>query len=69
MIPEIIDKNLYLLLTGKVSAVVELYVQNHGGSFLDGLRKFIYSSTYRRLEDEQTKLWHLCPMGVYEEFV
>ena len=69
MIPEITYKNLYLLLPGKVSAVVELYVQNHGGSFLDGLRKFYNSSTYHRLENEQTKLWHLGPVGLYEEFV
>ena len=40
MIPEITDKNLYLLLPGKVSAVVELYVQNHGGSLLDGLSAY-----------------------------
>jgi hypothetical protein len=68
MIPEITDKNLYLLLPGKVSAVVEQYVQNHGGSLLDGLRKFYYSSTYRKLEKEQTKLWHLGPVALYQEF-
>lgn len=65
MIPEITEKNLYLLLPGKVSAVVEQYVQNHGGSLLDGLRKFYNSSTYHRLENEQTKLWHLGPVGFY----
>lgn len=69
MIPEITDKNLYLLLPGKVSAVVGQYVQNYGGSLLDGLRKFYNSSTYQRLENEQTKLWHLGPVGLYEEFV
>ena len=53
----------------KVSAVVELYVQKHGGSFLDGLRKFYNSSTYSNLEKEQTKLWHLGPVGLYEEFL
>lgn len=68
MIPEITDKNLYLLLPGKVSAVVEQYVQNHGGSLLDGLRKFYNSSTYRKLEKEETKLWHLGPVALYQEF-
>ena len=30
--------------------------------------KSIYSSvTYRRLEDESTKLWHLGPVALYEE--
>ena len=40
MIPEISDKNLYLLLPGKVAAVVEQYVEDNGVSILDGLRKF-----------------------------
>ncbi len=68
MIPEITDKNLYLLLPGKVSAVVEQYVDEHHTSMLDGLRKFYHSSTYRHLEQEQTKLWHLGPVALYQEF-
>lgn len=54
MIPEITDKYLYLLLPGKVSAVVEQYVVDDGVTVLDGLRKFYNSSTYRKLEKEQT---------------
>ena len=69
MIPEITDKNLYLLVPGKVAAVVEQYVDDHSVPVLDGLRKFYNSSTYRKLENEQTKLWHLGPVGLYEEFV
>jgi len=68
MIPEITDKNLYLLLPGKVAAVVEQYVEDNGVSILDGLRKFYNSSTYRKLEKEQTKLWHLGPVALYQEF-
>ena len=67
MIPEITDKNLYLLLPGKVAAVVEQYVEDNGVSILDGLRKFYNSSTYRKLEKEQTKLWHLGPVALYQE--
>ena len=69
MIPEITEKNLYLLLPGKVAAVVEQYIADNGVSMLDGLRKFSNSSTNSNLEKEQTKLWHLGPVGLYEEFV
>ena len=69
MIPEITDRNLYLLLPGKVAAVVEQYIADNGVSILDCLRKFYNSSTYSNLEKEQTKLWHLGPVGLYEEFV
>ena len=69
MIPEITDKNLYLLLPGKVAAVVEQYVEDNGVSILEGLRKFYNSSTYQHLEKEQTKLWHLGPVALYQEFL
>lgn len=68
MIPVITDKNLYLLLPGKVSAVVEQYVADSGVSILDGLRKFYNSSTYCNLEKEESKLWHLGPVALYQEF-
>ena len=58
-IPEITDKNLYLLLPGKVSAVVGRYVDENSVNLLDGLRAFYNSLTYKNLELEQTKTW-LC---------
>ena len=55
MILEITDENLYLLLPGKVAALVEQYSAYNGVSILDGLRKFYNSSTYSNLEKEQNK--------------
>ena len=69
MIPEITDKNLYLLLPGKVVAVVEQYVEEHHTSMLEGLRRFYSSATYHKLEQEHTKLWHLGPVALYQEFM
>lgn len=60
MIPEITDKNLYLLLPGKVAAVVEQYVDDYSVSVLEGLCKFYNSSTYRKLEKEQTMASRAC---------
>lgn len=67
-IPEITDDNLYLLLPGKVAAVVEQYVDDKGVSILEALRLFYNSSTYKQLESEHTKLWHLGPVALYQEF-
>ncbi len=68
MIPEITDKNLYLLLPGKVSAIVGKYVDENSINLLDGLRKFYNSMTYKSLEREQTKTWHLGPVALYQMF-
>lgn len=68
MIPDISDNNLYLLLPGKVSAVVERFVDENNLSLLDGLRMFYNSMTYKNLEQEQTKLWHLGPVALYQTF-
>lgn len=69
MIPEITDKNVFLLLPGKVSAVVGKYVDENAVDLLDGLRKFYNSMTYKNLEREQTKMWHLGPVALYQQFV
>ena len=68
MIPEITDKNLYLLLPGKVSAIVGKYVDENSIKLLDGLRAFYNSMTYKDLEREQTKTWHLGPVALYQMF-
>lgn len=68
MIPEITDKNMFLLLPGKVSAVVGRYVDENAINLLDGLRKFYNSTTYKNLEREQTKTWHLGPVALYQMF-
>ncbi len=66
---KITNKNLYLLLPSKVSLFAQLYVKEHGGSIIDAIRKFYYSKTYQKLEDESTKLWHYGPVALYEEFM
>lgn len=68
MIPEITNANLYLLLPGKV-ADVAMHVANHDHiSPLDALRKFYSSATYKHLEQEETKLWHLGPVALFQEY-
>lgn len=65
----ITDKNLFLLIPGKVSNVARIYVEKYGGSMLDAIRAFYHSKTYRELEREESKYWHLGPVALYEDFM
>jgi len=69
MIPEITQKNLYLLLPGKVTDVVKIYADEMGCSYQEALKKFYTSKTYKSLEKESTKFWHLGPVALYEELI
>jgi hypothetical protein len=69
MIPQITKDNLYLLLPGKVVAVADMYAKEHHVSTIDALRQFYHSNTYKKLEKEETKLWHLGPVAIYQEFI
>ncbi|MDO4462413.1 MAG: hypothetical protein Q4C30_07965 [Bacteroidia bacterium] len=63
---EISNKNLYLLLPGKVSAVSSLYAHEHKCDIYQAMHKFYKSNTYKTLEDENSKYWHLGTVALYE---
>jgi len=60
--------NLYLLLPGKVADVATMYARVHHVAYLKALSKFYKSKTYKLLEQENSKYWHLGPVALYEEF-
>ena len=68
MIPEIINNNVHLLIPGKAAHFARIYIEQHGGIMLDALRAFYSSKMYHELENESTKLWHLGPVALYEDF-
>ena len=47
----ITQKNLYLILPGKVSKVAVMYANEFGLSIVDALTAIYSSEIYRRLED------------------
>ena len=49
-------RSRYLLLSSKVSLFAQIYVKEHRGSMIDAIRKFYHSKTYKKLENESTKL-------------
>ncbi len=66
---KITSENLYLLLPGKVSKMAVMYASDFGLSITESLKRIYQSSTYRQLEDEETKLWHYGPVALYEMFL
>lgn len=66
---QITSQNLYLLLPGKVSKMAVMYAEDFGLSITEALNRIYQSSTYRQLDDEETKLWHYGPVALYQMFL
>ena len=64
----ITPEQLYLILPYKVSQLSMLIAKKLGMSILDAGRIVYKSNTYRNLEREETKLWHLGPIALFEYF-
>lgn len=66
---EITQKNLYLILPGKVSKMAIMYATDFEVSIVEALKKIYESATYKELEDESSKLWHYGPVALYQAFL
>lgn len=60
--------NLYLLLPSKMSWLATMLSEDKGISIVEAMIILYSSSFYARLADESTKLWHLGPVALYEEY-
>ena len=65
---EINQNNLYLLLPSKVSRIADYLALKNNIGVIDAIKCVYSSNTYRRLEQESSKMWHLGPVALYEEF-
>ena len=65
----ITSDTLYLILPGKVSHLAMFIAKKTGMSVLDAIRTVYESNTYRQLAREETKLWHLGPVALYEYYL
>lgn len=68
MINSITPEKLYLILPFKVSQLAVLLSKKLGISNREALTEIYRSETYRQLENEKTKLWHLGPVALLEYF-
>jgi len=63
-------KKFEAVLVLLIPKVIELIVENNGGDEVTATRAFYSSGLYSLLEQEETKLWHLSPLtlfNLYEE--
>ena len=62
----ITQDNLYLPLPSKISWLAMLMVEDKGVSITEAIETLYKSDLYKQLEKEETKLWHLGPVALYE---
>lgn len=61
----ITQDNLHLLLPGKVTALARFYAEDNHCSMLEAMRYIYSTSLYEQLSTENTKLWHLGAISLY----
>lgn len=64
---EVTQGNLYLFLPSKVSRMAEMISEDENIGLVDAIRRIYNSQTYRSLERESSKLWHLGPVDLCRE--
>lgn len=69
MLPEITQDNVYIFIPYKVAKITTAIRQDSQMSLKEALLSFYRSNTYRLLEQENTKLWHLSPAQIYVDFL
>lgn len=62
------QKKFEAMLILIVPAVVHLIIENYGYSEVDASRSFYESQVYALLEQENTKLWHLSPLTLFNMY-
>jgi len=64
---QINQKNLHLILPGKISWLVEYMHDDYGLALQECLKRIYHSKLYSKLSTESTKYWHLSPVDLYKE--
>lgn len=64
---DINQNNLYFLLPSKVAWLADMLSEDRDISVVEAVRQIYLSDTYKRLEDESTKMWHLGPVALYQD--
>lgn len=67
MIGEINQDNLHLLLPSKISWLASMLVEYKGMNITEAIKTIYGSKLYKKLKVENTKMWHLGPVALYQE--
>lgn len=63
---EVTQQNLHLFLPGKIANVAAIIADHDHCSMLEAMQRFYASPVYRQLEQEDTKLWHLGAVALWQ---
>lgn len=63
---EVTQQNLHLFLPGKVANVAAIIADRDHCSMFEAMQRFYASPVYSELQREDTKLWHLGAVALYE---
>ena len=66
---DVTQQNLYLFLPSKICWMAEMLSDEKNISVVEAVKRIYASVTYRRLEQEETKLWHLGPVALYQDLI
>jgi len=58
--------NVHLLIPGKISLIIEMYMEDKGVDVVDAIMALYRTQTYAKLEHEDTKFWHYGPVALYQ---
>lgn len=59
--------NLYLFLPSKISWMADMLSEQKSIRISEAIKEIYLSDTYKRLEKEETKLWHLGPVALMQD--
>ena len=62
------DKRFTAIMTILVPQVIELIVENYSLDEIAASKAFYESKVYALLEQEDTKIWHLSPLSIFNMF-
>ena len=63
------QNNLYLFLPSKVSWMTDMLTADNEMSIVEAIKKIYSSTTYAKMENEESKLWHLGPVALYYDLI
>lgn len=66
---KITQQNLYLILPYKIGQLAILFAKKFNTTLLDAIQSIYRSNTYKELEREESKLWHLGPVALLEHLI
>ena len=61
-------EKLSALLSILNPAIIQLIIKNKGLTNIEATKLFYNSEVYAMMENEESKLWHLSPLTLYELF-